>query len=87
MSLFIIPFCGRIEFEYVNHKGECETRRVAVHSFAWGDTEYHPQPQMFVRGYCLDRMDYRTFAMGYMRDVRPLLDGKTSPMKAPDLIK
>lgn len=82
--LFTIPFCGRIEFEYVNHKGEIETRRIAVHSFAYGTTKYHPQPQPFVRALCLDRNADRVFALLYMRDIRHLDDGRTSPMKPQD---
>jgi hypothetical protein len=72
-------FCGYIEFEYTNYKGEHDTRRVCTHSIAWGSTEYHPQPQWILTGHCMDRRVTRGFAMRDMSNVRTWTPFKPKP--------
>ena len=68
--MILTDFC-HLEFEYVNWKGERETRRVCVHRIGWEATEYHPQPQWILFGHCMDRRQDRGFAMRDMSNVRP----------------
>jgi predicted DNA-binding transcriptional regulator YafY len=76
-------FCKHIEFEYVNYKGERETRRVCMHRIAYGATEYHPQPQWILFGFCMDRGADRGFAMRDMSNVRAWSPGAKREAPAP----
>jgi hypothetical protein len=66
----IIKFGTHVEFDYVNHKGERETRRVCFHRIEWTATEYHKQPQFIVFAHDMDRRADRGFAMRDMVNVR-----------------
>lgn len=67
---FPIGFGRHLEFEYTNHKGERETRRICVHRVYWGATKYHPQPQWIMGAHDMHRREDREFAMRDMVDVR-----------------
>lgn len=58
-----------IRFNYTNYKLETEWRRARVEVFWFGSSTYHTGEQWFCYAYCLDRNDYRNFALRDMRDV------------------
>lgn len=58
-----------LEFDYVNYRGETAKRKAIPSSVQFGMTEYHPEPQWLMFAFCLDRMEYRNFAMQDMSNV------------------
>lgn len=56
-------------FGYRNWRGEVARRRIGVISVWYGSTEWHPEPQWFMRGIDLDKTATRDFAMRDMADV------------------
>lgn len=62
-----------LEFDYVNHRGEQATRKCIVSSITFGGNQWHPEKTWLLLGFCLDRMEYRTFAMKDMTNVKMYL--------------
>lgn len=60
-----------LEFGYVNYKGEYSVRRVIPWHVWFGATEYHTEPQWFLRAWDEAKDDYRDFAMNDMCLSRP----------------
>src|SRR5580765_4019491 len=58
-----------IRFNYTNYKLETEWRRAKIKHFWFGSSTYHTGEQWFCHAFCLDRNDYRNFAMRDMREV------------------
>lgn len=58
-----------IHFRYTNYQMETERRRARVKYFWYGSSRYHQGEQWFVNAFCLDREDYRDFAMRDMTEV------------------
>jgi len=58
-----------IRFNYTNYKLETEWRRAKVKNFWFGSSTYHTGEQWFCHAFCLDRNDYRNFALRDMREV------------------
>jgi hypothetical protein len=58
-----------IRFNYTNYKLETEWRRAKVKHFWFGSSTYHTGEQWFCNAFCLDRNDYRNFALRDMREV------------------
>lgn len=52
-----------IKFTYTNHRGETSERTVRLVALRWGITEWHPEPQWFLRAWDDDREDFRDFAL------------------------
>lgn len=59
-----------VTFIYVNHRGECGTRRARPIRLWFGSTAWHPEPQWLMEAFDLDRQATRDFAEA----------GKRSPM-------
>ncbi len=58
-----------IRFHYTNHKLETEWRRARVEFFWFGSSTFHTGEQWFCCAMCLDRDEYRNFALRDMRNV------------------
>lgn len=58
-----------IEFRYKNWKGKMGIRRVFVRGFFYGETAYHPMPQLFLTGFDLDKSVVRDFAVNDIYEV------------------
>ncbi len=58
-----------IDFVYANWRGETASRQVVIQGIEYGVTPYHGEPQMYIRGFCLDRKAERSFAIKDMTDV------------------
>lgn len=53
-------------FQYVNHRGEVAYRLVRPIRIWFGSTVWHPEPQWFLEGFDLERMETRDYAMASM---------------------
>lgn len=60
---FLIPFDKPIQFEYINHRGKIELRNVFPYGLDYGENEWYPQPQWFVRCWDYDKESERSFAL------------------------
>jgi len=54
---------NRIAFEYINHRGEVNLRRIMVLGLDYGSNEWYPNDQWFIRGFDLDTEADRSFAL------------------------
>lgn len=52
-----------IQFDYTNWKGVKSKRKVIVQEFVFTKSKYHPEYQMFIQGYDMNKMNERTFAV------------------------
>jgi hypothetical protein len=68
-ELYEIVHHDKIEFDYVNWKGNKGHRRAEIDEFYYGSTEYHPKPQWLLSAFDLDKKEYRIFAMKDMSNV------------------
>lgn len=59
----IPPLREPIQFEYVNYKGEKDTRTVVPVGLGYGCNEWHPEEQWLLIAYDLKKMAYRSFAL------------------------
>jgi hypothetical protein len=59
-----------IEFDYFNWKGHSSKRRVHPEKTWWGSTEWHPEPQLFLRGFDVGKSAMRDFATKDMSNIR-----------------
>lgn len=57
-------------FRYRNWRGEIAERQARPVSVWYGTTEWHPDPQWFLRAFDIDRGAERDFALRDMIDVR-----------------
>jgi hypothetical protein len=62
----------RMQFEYVNHRGERALRTARVIGWRWGATEWHPVPQWLMAALDDARGEIRHFACRDMTEVRKL---------------
>jgi len=53
----------KIRFDYVNHKGESETREVIFRGLDYGANEWYPEPQWLLRAHDPSRGAARSFAL------------------------
>lgn len=60
---------GAIAMTYRNHRGEVSRRTVLPRDLWFGATEWHLEPQWFLRAFDLDRNATRDFAMRDMTEV------------------
>lgn len=63
--------CPEMMFTYTNWKGETSERRALFTALQFGATEYHPEPQLLIHGYDLDKNAPRTYAVKDMHNIRP----------------
>jgi hypothetical protein len=59
-----------IHFKYKNWKGVTSERKAIVNGIFWGSTEYHKENQFLLKGFDLDKMEERDYAL---RDVEEVL--------------
>lgn len=54
-----------VVIDYTNHRGKRAKRRILPHSAFWArGTEYHKdQPGWYIRAECLEKGEFRDFAM------------------------
>lgn len=52
-----------VEFRYENYEGKMGIRNVLVKGFFYGETAYHPMPQLFLCGFDIDKSVNRDFAV------------------------
>ena len=65
-----IVYHDRIEFDYVNWKGEHSHRKAEVNDFYYGSSDYHKEPQWLLDAYDLEKGECRVYAMKDMYDVK-----------------
>jgi hypothetical protein len=61
-----------ISFTYKNWKDEVNERRAVLSSLWWGSNEWHPEPQLLVNGYDLDKKAPRIYAVKDISDIKIL---------------
>lgn len=54
---------NRLKFDYVNYKGETEERDVIFKGLDYGDNEWYPERQWFMRCHDIARDADRSFAL------------------------
>jgi len=54
---------------YTNWRGEVSTRSIIPHSVWYGTTQWHPDPQWFLRGFDTDKQAVRDFALADFGEV------------------
>ena len=69
-SISEIVHHDKIEFDYVNWKGNRSKRRAEVNEYYFGSNEYHPEPQWLLEAYDLDKKAMRMFALKDMSNVK-----------------
>ncbi len=53
----------KVHFNYKNHRGDVARRSAVVRGVDYGETEWYPKKQWFLRCYDLDRLAERSFAV------------------------
>lgn len=59
-----------VTFTYTNWKGKTSVQRALFTSLQVGSTEFHPEPQLLVYGYDLDKKALRTYAIKDITNLR-----------------
>jgi hypothetical protein len=59
-----------VGFTYTNWKGKTSRRRAKFTSFWWGTSHYHPEPQMLIHGFDIDKQARRTYAAKDISDLK-----------------
>lgn len=52
-----------VNIRYMNWKGDIGTRRIEPLQTWFGSTEWHPEPQWFLKAFDHDKQEWRDFAM------------------------
>lgn len=63
--------CPEMTFTYTNWKGKTSERRALFTTLQFGATPHHPEPQLLIHGYDLDKKAPRTYAVKDMSNIRP----------------
>ena len=58
-----LRFGDRVEFDYLNWRGETETRLVEFRCLQFGSNKFYPEPQWFLHGVCASLLAVRSFAL------------------------
>jgi hypothetical protein len=58
-----------VKFRYKNYQGKMGIRNVFVKGFYYGETAYHPMPQLFLSGFDLDKSVNRDFAVNDIYEI------------------
>ena len=53
----------KLSFIYLNYKGERSERLVKPIEIYYGSTEYHPEPQLLLKAFDIEKKAERDFAM------------------------
>lgn len=70
IEMFKVVPGDRLEFDYVNWKGEKGHREVEVLGLYYGSNEFHPEEQWILFAFDIDKHAYRTFTMKDMSNVK-----------------
>ena len=65
-----VVYHDKLEFDYVNWKGEQSHRKVEVLDFFYGSNAYHREEQWLLYAIDLEKGAYRMFAMKDMTNVK-----------------
>ena len=68
--MMLTPHVTEVELDYTNWKGERRLRRVLPRELWYGATNYHPEPQWFIRAIDLEKNAVRDFALRDVHGVR-----------------
>jgi len=71
-ALIPAPIGIEMHFTYTNWKGKTGQRRAIFSALWFGTTEYHPEAQLLLHGYDLDKQAPRTYAVKDIVDLKPL---------------
>ena len=71
-SLIPAPVGIEMQFTYTNWRGKTGQRRAIFSALWFGTTEYHPEAQLLLHGYDLDKQAPRTYAVKDIVDPKPL---------------
>lgn len=52
-----------VKFRYKNHEGKTRIREVIIRRIFFGSTQWHKEPQWFLRGHCIEHNASRDFAL------------------------
>lgn len=52
-----------VKFKYTNHRGETAIRTVKIGTLIFGVNQYHKEPQWHIRGWDVDKLAVRSFAL------------------------
>ena len=65
---------NRIRFEYTNHRGETATRTIIPSGVMQFKTlaPWYPEPTWLMRGFCIDRHEYRDFQLSKMHHIEEI---------------
>lgn len=63
MGIFTLKPGERLRFDYLNHRDVLEKRDAIFQGLDYGDNEWYPEPQWFMRCYDIDRDADRSFAL------------------------
>lgn len=58
-----------VEFRYKNWQGKRSVRKVLVKGLFYGETAYHPMPQLFLSGFDLAKSVNRDFAVNDIYEI------------------
>lgn len=64
----------RLEFNYVNYKGEASYRRVQFERVRFGASLWHQEPQWLLQAFDLDKKESREFALKDMTNVKEITE-------------
>lgn len=63
MGIAVFSPGERLQFDYLNHRGVLEHRDVIFKGLDWGDNDWYPERQWFLRCYDIVRETDRSFAL------------------------
>jgi predicted DNA-binding transcriptional regulator YafY len=63
----------RLEFDYVNYKGEASHRQVHFERVRFGASPWHQEPQWLLQAFDLDKNESREFALKDMTNVKEII--------------
>jgi hypothetical protein len=61
-----------VQFTYTNWKGVTSRRKAIFWELQFGKTDYHPEEQLLVCGFDVDKQARRTYAVKDISDLRPI---------------
>ena len=61
---------AEVQFTYTNWRGVTRERRASFSLLQFGATEYHPEPQLLLYGYDLEKKASRTYAVKDITDLK-----------------
>lgn len=59
-----------VVFKYHNWKGDTSVRKAIVKEYGFGETEFHKDPQWFMKAMDVDKLELRDFAIRDITDLK-----------------